>query len=369
MQVTCSTNNLNKAVQTALRAISSKPSTPIFSGLHLIAKNDQLEIQGMDTNMAISCVIPAAITEPGDIVVSAKYAAELIRNLTGDAVTLTKNTENRVMKLESNQAEFKLLLMNEDDYPKFPIFEGEKQIVIPDIDIKNLIKKTIYACSNDDARPLFTGIYIELQDNQLTFVGTNTHRLAIKTLPFPTEKNMSLIIPAKVLAEISKNLTSDQPQNVVISLLKNQVMINVDNTVIISRLIEGSFPDYHRVIPPAFKISAIVNINKLQSAVKCVSLFSTEGDYNIVKMSVGNNSLTLTSSSPELGMGKEVVDCITTGDQLNVAFNSKYLLDILSNLDSDEVTLAMNSSLSPVCISADSEPGYIYVVTPVRVVF
>lgn len=369
MQATCLTNNLNKAVQTALRAINSKPSTPIFSGLHIIAKDDKLEIQGMDTNMAISCTIPAAVTIPGDMVVSAKYAAELIRNLTGDAVIISKNTENKTMKLESNQAEFKLLLMNEDDYPKFPIFKGEQQIVIPDIEIKNLIKKTIYACSSDDARPLFTGIYIELKDNQLTFVGTNTHRLAIKSLPFPTEKNMSLIIPSKVLAEISRNLINDEPQKVTISLLKNQVMINVDDTVIISRLIEGSFPDYHRVIPPAFKITAIVNIEKLQGAVKRVSLFSTEGDYNIVKMSVGNNSITLTSSSPELGMGKEIIDCITSGEQLNVAFNSKYLLDILNNLDSDEVTLSMNSSLSPVCITSENEPGYIYIVTPVRVVF
>ena len=176
MIVTCNTSELNKAIQTAQRAISSKPSTPIFSCLHLLTKNDKLIVQGMDLNMAISCTIDASISENGEIVVNAKHISELIRKLSSETVTISKNQENRTIKVASGNSEYQLLLMNEDDYPKFPEVDGKQSITIEDEKIKDLIKKTIFSCSTDEARPLFTGILVETKDDSITFVGTNTHR-------------------------------------------------------------------------------------------------------------------------------------------------------------------------------------------------
>ena len=264
---------------------------------------------------------------------------------------------------------YQLLLMNEDDYPKFPEVDANKSLTIPDDKIKELIKKTIFSCSSDDARPLFTGILVEAKDDKLTFVGTNTHRLAVKFLPQPTEEPLNMIIPSKVLNEISRNLTSDMPQEVKISLLNNQIMVVIDDITIVSRLIEGKFPDYNKVIPAKFAVKCQVNAKSLASAVERVALFSTEGDYSTVKMIIGQGEMTLTSSSPDVGTGKEVLPCTTEGDSLNVAFNAKYILDILKNVDAEEVLLSMNTSLSPVCITAPEEDNYIYIVTPVRVVF
>lgn len=369
MIITCNTTNLNKAIQTVQRAIASKPSTPIFSGIHLLTKENTVEIQAMDLNMAISCTIEADIIEAGEIVVSAKHFSELIRKLPGENITITKNKENNTIKVESGKSEFQLLLMNEDDYPKFPQFDGNQTVTIEDEKIKELIKKTIFACSADEARPLFTGIFVEIRDNTITFVGTNTHRLAIKSIAQETAEPMSMIIPAKVLTEISRNLTGDLPQQVEISLLYNQIMITIDNVVIVSRLIEGKFPDYRKVIPPKFAVSTTVNIKELAGAVERVALFSNEGDYSIIKISVDASEITITSSSPDVGTGREVIACSTEGDKLNVAFNSKYILDILKNLESEEAIMEMNTSLSPVCIKSAAEPDYIYIVTPVRVVF
>lgn len=369
MILTCNTNNLNKAIQTVQRAIISKPSTPIFSGIHLLTNNNQLEIQAMDLNMAISCTIDAQIEETGEIVVSAKHFSDLIRKLPGEDVTIAQNTENNTIKITSGKSEFQLLLMNEEDYPKFPTFLGNKTIAISDEKIKELIKKTIFSCSTDEARPLFTGILVEVKDNKITFVGTNTHRLAIKSMDQTSIEPMSMIIPAKVLQEISRNLNGEIPQKVQISLLNNQIMIVIENVVIISRLIEGKFPDYNRVIPPKFTITAKVNIKELAGAVERVALFSTDGDYSIIKMSINENEIIITSSSPEVGTGREVVNCITNGEKLNVAFNSKYILDILKNLEAEETIFSMNTSLSPVCITCEQEKDYIYIVTPVRVVF
>ena len=369
MLITCNTAALNKAIQTAQRAIISKPSTPIFSCIHIFTEENNLTVQAMDLNMAISCTIEALISEPGEIVVSAKHLAELIRKLPSESLTIAKNNEQKTIKVTSGQSEFNLLLMNEDDYPKFPSFDGNKTITIADEKIKELIKKTIFSCSADEARPLFTGVLVEVKDDKITFVGTNTHRLAIKASEQATTEPMSMIIPAKVLNEITRNLTGELPQEVTISLLNNQIMVLIDNIVIVSRLIEGKFPDYNKVIPAKFAVKTKVNPKELAGAVERVALFSTEGDYSIVKMSVDAEQMTITSSSPDVGTGREIIACATEGDKLNVAFNAKYILDILKNIDAEQVELAMNTSLSPVCVTSEEEKDYIYIVTPVRVVF
>lgn len=369
MIFTCKTNNINKAIQTVQKAISSKPSTPIFSGIHLIADDNILEIHAMDLNMAIACTIEADVKEKGEIVVSAKHLSELMRKLPGENVTISKNKEEKTINVQSGKSDFQLLLMNEDDYPKFPEFNADKKIVIEDEKIKELIKKTIFSCSNDEARPLFTGILVEIQDGKITFVGTNTHRLSIKTMDQAGGENMSMIIPSKVLLEIARNLTGELPQEVNLSLLNNQIMVKIDKVTIVSRLIEGKFPDYRRVIPPAFNIKTLFNVKELAGAVERVSLFSSDGDYSIIKVSVGNNEIVVSSSSPDVGKGREVIECQTNGENINVAFNSKYILDILKNLNDEQATMELNTALSPACIKPTVESNYIYIVTPVRVVF
>ena len=369
MLVSCNTTQLNKAIQTVQKAISSKPNTPIFSGIHMLTNNNKLEIQAMNLNMAISCTIDADIAEPGEIVISAKYLAELICKLPDEILTLAQNEEMNTVKVSSGKSEFQMLLMNEEDYPKFPTFDANKSITLEDSIVKKLIKKTIFACSTEESRPLFTGILVDVQDGKITFVATNTHRLAIKSLPYANTENLSVIIPSKVLTEISRNLTGEMPQQVVISLLDNQIMVTIDNVVIVSRLIEGKFPDYKRVIPPKFAITSKINVKELAGAVERVALFSTDGDYSIIKICVDKNELTITSSSPEVGAGREVISCASEGEKLNVAFNASYILDILKNLEAEEAVLSMNTSLSPVCITCEQEADYTYIVTPVRVVF
>lgn len=369
MIITCNTNNLNKAIQTVQRAILSKPSTPIFSGIHFIAIDGKLEMQAMDLNLAISCNIQADVKEEGEIVVSAKRFAELIRKLPGENVTISQDKEQNTIKIESDKSVFQLLLMNNDDYPKFPGFDGETSITIEDEKIKELIKKTLFACSKDEARPLFTGILMEIADGNITFVSTNTHRLSIKSLPFDAQEPMSIIIPSKVLEEINRNLTGEIPQEVKITLLKNQILVTIDNVIIVSRLIEGKFPEYRRVVPPKFSVKFNINIKELTGAVERLSLFSGENAYNIVKLMIEENQVTILSSNPEVGTGKEIIDCVTEGDKLNVAFNSQYLLDMLKNMDTEEAIFSMNTSLSPVRITSDDELGYTYIITPIRVVF
>lgn len=371
MIFSCNTTMLAKAIQIVKKTISSSPSLPIFSGIHIIADNNQLEINAMDLNMAISCNIEAEVQEKGEIVVPHKYFSDLISSLEAATVVISRINNRNEINIDAGKANFQISLMDEMDYPAFPKIEGKQRLVLKDSEIKELIKKTIYACSTDESRPLFTGILLEKKGASLTFVGTNTHRLAIKNVLLDNneEQDLSIIIPARTLKEMLANLNSVLPQDVEISLLNRQIMVKIDRVTIVGSLIEGNFPDYRRVIPPQFEIKTIFNIKELEGAVKRVSLFSKDGDYSIIKISIGAQEITVNSSSQDVGKGKETVSCETTGETLNVAFNSQYILDILKNMDAEQATMELNNSLSPVRIKPQNDENYTYIVTPVRVVF
>lgn len=367
MILTCNTQELKKCIQTALRAISSKPSTPIFSGLHFIAEGNTLEIQGMDLNLAIASQMEAQVVEPGAIVISAKLLAEVARNLTGANTTITQ-MQNRI-KITSDNYDPEMLLMDEEDYPVFPAFEAATVVAISEANILDLIKKTSFACSTEENRPLFTGVLAEVKEDEITFVGTNTHRLAVKKLAQNNAETITTIIPAKLLNEIQYNLGGEIPAEVIFKINQNQVEIDIDKVRIISRLIEGRFPDYRKVVPAQANIKTTVDAKQLALAVKRVSIFSNEGDYSVIRFDVKENNIIVTSSSPDLGNGRDVVPCQTEGGTLKVAFNAKYIMDLLQNTNANEIQLNMNTSLSPVCITTAEDPDYKYVVTPVRVVF
>ena len=184
MKFTCTTTDLNKAVQSVMPAIAAKPSTPIFGGMHIIAANNTLRLEGMDINLSMSNEIKAEVEESGEIeiVIAASRFNDLVRNFNGETVKVTKSENDNNVRLQSGKADYKILLMNVNEYPKYPSIEATQSFVLEEEKIKELIKKTAFACSSDSARPLFTGVLCDIKDNKITFVGTNTHRLAIRTL-------------------------------------------------------------------------------------------------------------------------------------------------------------------------------------------
>ena len=370
MKFTCQTSDLNKAVQSVMPAIAAKPSTPIFGGMHIIADNNTLRLEGMDINLSMSNEIPAEVEEVGEIVIAASRFNDLVRNFNGETVKVTKSQNDNNVRLQSGKADYKILLMNVNEFPKYPSITAKQTFVLKEEKIKELIKKTAFACSTDSARPLFTGVLCEIKNNKITFVGTNTHRLAIRTLDAENAPDMSVIIPSVVLKEINKNLNDKVPQEVTFSIVNNQLMVKIEKWSVVSRLIEGRFPDYKRVIPPQFSVKTKVNVKDLAGAVSRMSLCSgSENDYSIVKISINAKEIKVMSSSPDVGTGEEIISCNTEGNPINVAFNAAYIMDIMKNIETEEAEINLNNSLSPVCIKPDSEEEYIYIVTPVRVIF
>lgn len=372
MKFQCETAELKKATKTVIAAVAAKHSTPIFGAIHLIARSDgTLRLEGMDVTLSMSCEIKGSVEEEGEILIEAQRFNKLVNSLNSDTVSFSKEETQNNVHMTAGSGSYNILLMGSlDDYPKFPDFNADKSFTLEEEKIKELIDKTEFACSKDEARPLFNGVLCEIQDGKITFVGTNTHRLVIKTLPLEGTDNMSIIIPSKVLREILTSLNAKLPQEVQFSLASNQLMVVIGNVTIVSRLIEGRFPDYRRVVPPTFAVKTKVATKAFAGAVSRMSLCSgSESDYSIVKISIEGNEMKVMSSSPEVGTGEEMLPCQTEGEGIHVAFNAAYVTDILKHIATEETELSLNNSLSPVCIRPTDAEEYTYIVTPVRVVF
>lgn len=372
MQFSCESAQLAKAVNTVKKAISSSPNAPIFSGIHMSLNGNTLELVAMDVNFSMKKVLEVNGNEDGVILVPAQSLGDLLAKFSTDILTLTQKEGTQELTLTSETGTYHIPLIGSDDYPSFPEFEGERILTLPEDLLGQLIRQTVYACSTDESRPLFTGVFMEKKGQHITCVGTNTHRLAIKSADPETadDSEYSLLIPARVLKEIANNLTGELPEDVAIIQKDSKILVRMGSLSLVSSLIEGTFPDYSRPIPPSFKNRSVLNRQDLERAIQRVSLFA-QGEYNIIRLNIEADRVILSSAASDRGQGMEIMEGVTTGEELplNIAFNSKYLMDFCKNISCDQVVLEINSSLSPARMMPVDDPSYTYIITPVRVIF
>lgn len=367
MKFSCSKEDLVRAVQIVQKGVSSKPQMPILSGIYLKAENNVLELQATDYELGVSCKIKANIDEPGIVVLSGRYFQEVVRRLPGDTVNIFNDQTEHTVKIVSNMAKFNLINLPSAEFPVLRPLEGTTSLMIRDNIFRDLIKKTVFACSTDEAKPIFTGALLEISDSNVTMVATNTHRLAIKReILDDIAGNIKIIIPAKILNELAKIITDDVPNDINITCTNNQICFSFDDIFIISRLIEGQFPNYDRVIPKEFATNIIVNTSEFTEAVERVSLISRSGEYNVIKLSFKDNCVMINSNNPEIGKAEESVDVAISGNGVDIAFNCKYVIDILKNLGSERFYFSLNTPLSAANISPMDDDSFNYIITPVR---
>lgn len=368
MNFFCSKIMLQHAVQAVQKAIATKTPLPILTGIYLSAANNRLELQATDYEMAISCSIEANVEEAGTAVVSGRYFQELVRRLPGETVQIASSQEDSTLRITCDSANFNLLCF---PYEEFPVIEKiqtpTNTLTIKDNILRDLIKKTTFACATDESRPIFTGGLFEAENDVVRMVGTNTHRLALKKETItPVEQPVKMIIPAKLLNELARSLASDVPVDVKLYWEKGHVAFAFDDIYLKSRLIEGTFPDYNRVIPEKFETVVSFDTHLFLDAAERVSLMAKDGDYNIIKFRFDQDSITMNSNNPDVGKACETIDATMAGAGLEIAFNAKYITDILKNLGSDQATLSLNTPLSPACVRPADSQTYTYVITPVR---
>ena len=367
MHITFPKANLQKAINVLQKVSQNKTSSNLPGAIYITTKNGQVELQGNDFELGIRLTIDGDIKEPGTLVVGSRYFQELIRKLPGDTIELYKPEDGNSLTITSGSSEFNLVTLHPDDFSLVEQIHDQDYVNIDSFAMKELIDLTNYAAATDEDRPVFTGALLEIKENEVTMVATDTHRMAVKkiTIDEPATTPMRAIIPTKTLAEVSRLLPTDNPAMINIIWNRTQIVFNFESIYIISRLIEGTYPEYEKVIPSQFDSSAVIDRREFAGAVDRVSLLAKDISYNIIRYDWAESNVTLSTQNTEIGMAKEDVAVEFKGTPFTISFNGRYISDILRHSTGDNIHLFLKQN-GPVVIRQDNNPNYTYVVTPVR---
>ena len=367
MHITFPKANLQKAINVLQKVSQNKTSSNLPGAIYMTTKNGQVELQGNDFELGIRLTIDGDIKEPGTLVVGSRYFQELIRKLPGDTIELYKPEDGNSLTITSGSSEFNLVTLHPDDFSLVEQIHDQDHVNIDSFAMKELIDLTNYAAATDEDRPVFTGALLEIKENEVTMVATDTHRMAVKkiTIDEPATTPMRAIIPTKTLAEVSRLLPTDNPSMINIIWNRTQIVFNFESIYIISRLIEGTYPEYEKVIPSQFDSSAVIDRREFAGAVDRVSLLAKDISYNVIRYDWAESNVTLSTQNTEIGMAKEDVTVEFKGTPFTISFNGRYISDILRHSTGDNIHLFLKQN-GPVVIRQDNNPNYTYVVTPVR---
>lgn len=367
MHITFPKANLQKAINVLQKVSQNKTSSNLPGAIYMTTKNGQVESQGNDFELGIRLTIDGDIKEPGTLVVGSRYFQELIRKLPGDTIELYKPEDGNSLTITSGSSEFNLVTLHPDDFSLVEQIHDQDHVNIDSFAMKELIDLTNYAAATDEDRPVFTGALLEIKENEVTMVATDTHRMAVKkiTIDEPATTPMRAIIPTKTLAEVSRLLPTDNPAMINIIWNRTQIVFNFESIYIISRLIEGTYPEYEKVIPSQFDSSAVIDRREFAGAVDRVSLLAKDISYNVIRYDWAESNVTLSTQNSEIGMAKEDVAVEFKGTPFTISFNGRYISDILRHSTGDNIHLFLKQN-GPVVIRQDNNPNYTYVVTPVR---
>lgn len=363
MKVKCLKENLSYGLQNVQRAITGKKTIPILDGILIKAENNHLKITATDLELGIETKIPAEIIEEGEVVVTSGKFIELIKKLPNVTIDLNKINNNLNIKYLNSEVELKGF--NPDEFPLLPEVQEEFNFSIKTVNLNSLIKKTLFASSPDESRPVFNGALFNISENEIKIVTTDSHRLAINKLKIENNENLiNIIIPRKTLNEIQKIFKDDEEIIKVFGNSKQVCFINSD-TKIISRIIDGKFPNFDQVIPKNYQTVIKLNKKDFLDTIERASLFVDSIDnVSIIKLNIKDSNLNITSKS-ETGYLNENLNAYVEGDKLEISFNSRYLIESLKIIETDDIEFKFSGSLSPAIIKETNE-SYIYLVLPLR---
>lgn len=363
MKFICEKNKLQEAIAIAQKAITGRTTMPILEGMFIECKDNMVTFIGSDKDVSIETKIEANIIEAGSIVVDSKILGEIVRKLPNAEVILSKE-ENNILKIECQKSVFDVVHMNSDEFPNLPKIDEDNVFSIPQGLLKNMIKGTSFATAQDETRPILQGILFEVRDSKLNLVALDGYRLALRREYIENTNDISAVIPGKTFNEVSKIL-DDANTMLEITFTNNHILFNMGKTRIISRLLEGEFISYSSLLPKEHKILIDVNKQELQNGIERASLMAKDGNTNLVKFNISNDNMVITSNS-QLGKVREEVSVEMQGEDIQIAFNSKYLIDVLKSMEEEVIQIKLTSSVSPCIIKNKNNDDCEYLVLPVR---
>ncbi|WP_391123353.1 DNA polymerase III subunit beta [Psychrobacillus sp. L3] len=369
-------HRLLEGLNDVMKAVSSKTTIPILTGIKLEVTEEGLHLTGSDSDITIQTFIKSEengdqvirVIEEGSIVVQARMFNEIIRKLPTSDVEIEVK-ENYHIYIHSGKSEFHIIGSESAEYPLLPEIQDDRQFVMPADLLKSTVRETIFAVSTSESRPVLTGVHWQVKNGELVCVATNSHRLARSkvTLEQLPEGEYSVVIPAKSLNELSK-IIGDSSEPVYIAMTSQQVLFKTGDVLLYSRLLEGNYPDTSSLIPTEYKTIVTINGKELFQAIDRASLLAREERNNIVRLSLlDGNIVEISSSSPEIGEVEEQIQTTSIeGEEIRISFSAKYMMDALRALDGQDVIVQFTGAMLPFILNSVQNDAILQLIVPVR---
>ena len=366
MKVICEGLDLSDAVLKVIKATAVRTTNPILEGIRLYAAEDTLKLSATDLEISIEKTIPADVKIAGEVVVPGKFFADFVKKLSNEQIELS-STEQGTLKIKYTDSEGYLQLLSSAEFPIIKAFEESDSFVISKFDFRDAIEKTIFAVAVDDARPILKGCKFEIKDDELTVAALDGFRIAeVKHKLISKTKDMSFVVPARSLSEMSKMIDGeDEELKVLVS--DNYVMATIGSTNIMSRKLEGEFINYKSALVSNATTEIVINKKQLEYGLERASLLARFNTNNLVKFDIKDKLLVMTSSS-DIGNVTEKITISLDGKDLVIAFNARYISDCLRNIEEEYIKMSFASSIYPCVISSPDNDSYLFVVFPVRLI-
>lgn len=375
VKITVMQEQLQKGLGHVSRAVATKTSLPVLGNILLATDRGQLKLAATNLEIGITCWIDCAIDEEGAVTVPARLLTDFIGNLPNEAVKLELDRRTLALNVRAARSKATVRGIDAEDFPAIPTVEGKPTALIaPDL-LREAIGQVAFAAAVDESRPVLAGVQLRFSGNQLTLSAADGFRMAVRVaeLVGPATEDVAIIVPAKALNELSRAISdATDPVEIVVTRGRNQLLCRTGNIEFLSRLIDGSFPDWKQIVPSSYSTRTVLNRDQLLGAAKLASYFARDNN-DVVKLSIkpGNGeyapgSLTISANAAEVGDNTSDIDAAVEGPEGQIAFNVRYLNDVLGSLKTPQVALEMQNSASAGVIRPVGNSDSTHVIMPMH---
>lgn len=364
MRFHCDKHLLTEAVMNVSRVIPSKSAMPALEGIQIKAYGGFLSMTGYDMEAGITTSVEAAVTEEGEIVLSARLFSDMLRKMPGDEVSVEVG-EKYLTQIKSGHSEFTILGLPSDEFPELPEVESGAGVKLPQAVLKSMIDQTLFAVALTDTKPVHTGSLFDMEENHLSVVSVDGYRLAMRGENIRDGKKLGFVVPGKILGEVSKLLREDGEEEAALNVSRRHIVFKIGRYSVISRLLEGDFLDYRASIPAEGSTRVKISTRAFIESVERVSLLISDRLRSPLRVLFDEGRIKI-SCSTSLGRSYDELECSLSGPAVEMGFNNKYLLDALKAAGSDEVLIEIAGPLSPIKVLPPQGGDYLFLVLPVR---
>ena len=374
MKVSCLQENLAKALNNVSRAVAARTATlPVLTHVLLATEGGRLKISATNLELGINCWIGAKVEDEGAITVPARTFTELISLLPPDRVDLELNIRTQSLRVICRHTDTNIKGIDAQEFPIIPAFQPDSAAFIDAAVLKKMISKVAFAAATDESRPMLTGVMTKLDGDKITMAAADGFRLSVCTgvLKEPVAEPRAMLIPARAVAEVARVIgEQEEPVAITVTPSHGQVLIHLQNTDVVAQLIEQKFPDYEPIIPKKHTTRTVVNTADLLKACRQAGIFARESsDTMRLKITPSNgepSQVTITAKADETGDNLSLLDATTEGDEVEIAFNVKYLIDVLSVIDTPQTAIETTLPKSPGLIKPVGDPTFLHVIMPMH---